>query len=58
MKQIQITINTNNDAFEDNKHGEVARLLRKIADDLEHRSFAPVHIMDINGNKVGTIETK
>jgi uncharacterized protein (UPF0297 family) len=56
MKEIKITIKTTNAAFEHDKQAEVAKMLRKIADDLEHKSYAPVTINDINGNKVGTIE--
>lgn len=52
-KQVRITIKTDNDAFVESPTGEIARILRKLAQDIEtDGGFGPV--MDINGNKVGT----
>ncbi len=49
-----ITINTENDAFQDNKNAEIARILRDLAERIEAREI-PVRLMDINGNACGTV---
>lgn len=56
MEKITITIKTGNSAFEENVSGEVARILRGLADKLENYHQQPTKLMDINGNKVGTVE--
>lgn len=53
-----LTINTDNAAFEDNEgRDEIARILRKVAADVEYYSDSIRHtqitIMDVNGNAVG-----
>lgn len=55
--QITITIETSNDAFEDNERGEVGRLIRTAARMLSD-SIAPAAypLQDINGNTVGHVE--
>ena len=54
---IKITINTDNDAFDDGDNGasEVARILRALADRLAENGIValPCHLRDINGNRVG-----
>lgn len=57
---IQITINTDNAAFEDAGPGrEVGRILRRLADQIEDwpgaNEFA-IGLRDINGNKVGNAD--
>lgn len=52
---INITVNTDNAAFDENPKAEVARILRSIADKVEAGS-EPISVRDINGNKVGTFE--
>ena len=50
-----IEINMDNAAFDDRHSGrsEVARILRRLADDVLRRSCADMTIRDINGNSVG-----
>lgn len=52
-----VAFNTNNDAFDaEDGDREIARILRKIADDLEAGQATydvPQRIRDINGNRVG-----
>ncbi len=53
---VTITIKTGNAAFEgDNMNYEIARILRNLAEKIENDNM-PSKLMDINGNKVGTIE--
>jgi hypothetical protein len=54
MEKLTITISTGNSAFEMDKHSEVARILRKLADRFESGG-EPSKVMDINGNKVGEV---
>ncbi len=55
---VTITIECNNAAFGDQPELEVARILRKQADDMEHSGRLRVFnkLYDINGNAVGSIE--
>ena len=57
MKKLTITINTENDAFEDNLQEEISRILHELADKIESGS-CPMTLRDINGNHVGVIETE
>ena len=58
MGTIHIEINTDNVAFDD-PASEVARILRALASDVDRGSFdhgfGPSALLDINGNRVGTI---
>ena len=55
MKNITITINTENAAFEDGDGNiELVRILRDLASKVESGSN-PETLRDINGNKVGTV---
>ena len=54
MRRVKIEIKTENAAFHPEPGVEVARILRKAADTIE--SGGSPNIMDINGNKVGSIE--
>jgi hypothetical protein len=58
MEKIIITIETVNAAFEENGIGEVARILRKLADDMEYCESAKMPVFDINGNSCGKVEVK
>jgi hypothetical protein len=59
---ITITINTDNAAFHEDYSGvEVARILRKLADEMETAAYDQDEscghpLMDYNGNKVGRYE--
>ena len=53
---IRIEINTDNAAFEgDDGRAEVARILRNLADKIE-QYHNPEVLMDVNGNRCGTLE--
>ena len=53
---IRIVINTDNEAFQDNKLGpEVARILKRLASEI-NGSLPEYNIRDTNGNKVGTFD--
>lgn len=56
MEKITIRIETGNDAFSDSPTAEIARILRKLADDFERDGLPPGVLRDINGNSVGTLE--
>jgi hypothetical protein len=57
--KAQIEINLDNDAFQRDGQ-ELARVLRNIAEDVEHYNVTNlgsyIAIIDINGNKVGEFE--
>lgn len=56
---IQITIDTNNAAFEDNFHYEVGRILDKAGKliyNVKSNSFEVLKLKDTNGNTVATVE--
>lgn len=56
MTNLTIKINIENSAFqESNGNYEVARILRRLADNIEGFTI-PSTLRDINGNKVGTVE--
>mgnify|MGYP001614929809 CR=1 FL=1 len=53
---ITVTIRTENAAFGDgNKAQEVARLLHALANTLVIYGTAPARLVDLNGNRVGTV---
>ena len=53
---IKIKIDTGNDAFDgDNRRDEIARILRKYADNIEFGA-SPFYLFDVNGNTVATVE--
>ena len=54
MNTICIIIDTNNDAFRPDPAPEVARILRRIAEELES-GREPSVPRDINGNRCGNI---
>ena len=55
-RPVKIRIETGNAAFEDSPTGEIARILRKLAADIEEMGdFGAV--IDYNGNKVGTAQS-
>lgn len=59
MGHITITIATDNDAFhtDEGEHSpaqEVARILRKLADDIDTTGDTDQPLIDTNGNRVGT----
>lgn len=55
MKAYKIEIETETAAFDDDQAGEVARILRVLADRIESIGAVPADtiIRDINGNQVG-----
>jgi hypothetical protein len=59
MLSVTVKITCENAAFADDCEGEVARLLKQAAKkveagELERLGYIP--LMDINGNKVGSVE--
>ena len=52
MTTLNITMNLDNAAFEDDRSAEIRRLLTWVADLLDHHADAGV-MHDINGNDVG-----
>lgn len=55
MKKLIIEINTTNDAFEENRGAELARIFRELADKVE-AGTVPYRLRDVNGNRIGQIE--
>ena len=55
MRQFEIIMNLDNDAFNPDASYEVARILRQLADKIEERSALRMPIQDINGNSIGHI---
>lgn len=55
--QYIIKIKTDNAAFDGDTGPETARILRELADRFES-GYVPLYLLDINGNKVGTVEKK
>lgn len=56
-KDVNITIDTGNAAFDDgNREAEVARILREAADKIE-AGYEDFGLYDFNGNKVGNVTT-
>lgn len=49
----QITINTENAAFEGDPSVEVVRILYQLMRNIEARGLSDYNLRDINGNKVG-----
>ena len=56
--ELQINIKMDNAAFGENGEMEAARILRRLAKDMEKYtlSYKDWVLMDANGNKVGTAE--
>lgn len=51
---LTLSIDTNSDAFADNRDMEIARILRDIADRIEDGQYSSASsIRDINGNTCG-----
>lgn len=51
-----MNVDTGNDAFHQDPGGELARILRVVADKIERGDYHPGHsktILDVNGNDVG-----
>jgi hypothetical protein len=57
MKKITISISTVNDAFYPTVEEETIRIIRKLADNIELNGINDGPLMDLNGNKVGEVET-
>ena len=53
-ERITIIIETDNAAFDDSPTGEIARILRVMADRIEEAGIPPVP-KDSNGNVVGSV---
>jgi hypothetical protein len=56
IERIIITIDTVNDAFEDDQGCEAARILRALADDIEGGFCITSRLYDYNGNAVGNVK--
>lgn len=50
-----LKINTNNDAFQEDKRGEIARILEDIADKIR-QGKEPTKPINYNGNSCGNID--
>jgi hypothetical protein len=55
MEHVRINIETGNAAFEDQTATEIARILRKLADDFEN-GVMRTSLRDINGNLCGEVQ--
>jgi len=55
MERITITIQTGNAAFADYPSAEITRILRKLAQRFEQDGIPPDVLLDVNGNRVGTV---
>lgn len=56
---ITIELRTGNAAFEDAPTSEIARILRKLADDFQDQGdMDGAKLMDANGNAVGIVRIK
>ena len=53
--KIRIEINCDNAAFEDDPATEVERILKNLTGKLRLPGMEDLPLMDINGNKVGTL---
>jgi hypothetical protein len=55
MAEFQLSIDSANDAFAENPYGEVARILRNVADRVDQGEEASHYknVIDFNGNVVG-----
>lgn len=53
--QVTIIINTDNDAFIEDNHGEIVRILESLVNAVHH-GREPSLLYDINGNKVGSVK--
>ena len=53
MKEYQITIKTENAAFEGDPSVEVVRILYRLMRDIESMGLCEYSLRDFNGNKVG-----
>lgn len=59
MLKFKLSIDCGNSAFDENAKAEIARILRKIADDLEADASDRLyeqHVRDANGNRSGTFK--
>lgn len=52
---FKITITAENEAFQDDTRGEIARILQGLVDDI-YRGKEPSKLYDVNGNSVGVVE--
>ena len=53
---IRIEFDTDNAAFEEDKHWEIVRILKAICQQIEELRDPPCIITDRNGNTIGTVE--
>jgi hypothetical protein len=58
MSKITITIDTDNDAFQDDPKGQIADILESIAHNARGGADFEDYVYDVNGNKCGTIKVK
>jgi hypothetical protein len=55
MEHIAINIRTSGAAFEDSPTSEIARILRKLADQFENDGIPAQTLRDVNGNTCGSV---
>lgn len=60
MSGLNLYIETGNEAFQDNEREEIARILRKLAKDIQADSCndTSYFLKDINGNTVGRADVE
>ena len=51
--EFHVRVNVDNAAFKTGDGSELARLLRELADELEHVQPKSITLRDVNGNVVG-----
>lgn len=56
IKKVVIYINTVNESFNSEPMEALARTLRELADKIDYGRF-PKFVLDINGNRIGAVET-
>ena len=56
MPRFNVSIVMENEIFEDNPATELGRILREIAKRVEAGHLPPWPVMDVNGNRVGTVQ--
>jgi hypothetical protein len=54
-EHVRINIETGNDAFAESPTGEIARILRALADEFEQYGLPDHALHDINGNYCGEV---
>lgn len=54
LVELEVKINSDNDAFVENPAAETARILRGVADSIDSTDYCQLSLYDSNGNRVGS----